>query len=63
MAIGCLGVDRRVERFFSHTPDECFMQQYTSGQCPICHPHPARRHLLVKDSKIFVPLLDTVPEH
>jgi hypothetical protein len=48
---------------FVHTPDECFMQQYTSGQCPICHPHPARRHLLVKESKIFVPLLDTVPEH
>jgi hypothetical protein len=48
---------------FVHTPRECFMQPHTSGQCPICHPHPARRQLLVKDSKIFVPLLGAVPEH
>jgi hypothetical protein len=47
---------------FVHTPKECFMQPHTSGQCPICRPHPARRQLLVKDSKIFVPLLDAVPE-
>ena len=47
---------------FVHTPKECFMQPHTSGLCPICCPHPARRQLLVKDSKIFVPLLDAVPE-
>ena len=48
---------------FVHTPDVCFMQQYTPGRCPICHPNCTRRNLLVRDSKIFVPLLNTVPEH
>ena len=34
---------------FVYTPDTCFMQPYTPGQCPICKPHPARLELLVKD--------------
>ncbi len=48
---------------FVHTPDACFMQQHIPGKCPICHPHLTRRNLLVKDSKIFVPILAAVPEH
>ena len=39
------------------------MQQHIPGQRPVCHPHLTRRNLLVKDSKIFVPILAAVPEH